>query len=258
MNAPAKTGLVGDNRPPLVTLDQLKVDFAHVEKGIAELEAEAAKLPPVAEDSEDMELVTAFAGKLIKAAKRCEAIRNEQNRPHIDAQNINNDFFTRDLIRRLDAAKTKIEIIGKAYLKKKAAREQAIRDEQAAEARKKADAAAALVANAVKAGDVVTATVAVAQSNAATDVAAKATAAAAAPTSSLASTTTDAGNATLVDNWVFADLDVNTIDLEVLRPFFAQAAIEQALRQYIKAGRREIAGARIFNDPDARYRARKD
>jgi hypothetical protein len=47
---------------------------------------------------------------------------------------------------------------------------------------------------------------------------------------------------------------MNTIDLETLRPFIPQTAIEQALRAFIKAGRREIKGAHIFNDSRSRFR----
>lgn len=257
MSVAARTITKEDNLP-LITLDQLKADFAHVEAAVTELEAEAAKLPPVIEDTEDMDLATTVAGKLIKAAKRCETIRNEQNRPHIDAQKVNNDFFTRGMITRLENAKSKVEALAKAYLRKKAAREQAIREQQAADARREAEAAAAKLTEAVKAGDVPASSAAVVEANSLAAAATKATSAASAPVSSMASTTTSAGNATLVDNWTFKDVDINTLDLEALRPFFAQAAIEQALRQFIKSGRREIKGADIFNDNDARFRAGKD
>jgi hypothetical protein len=240
--------------PPLVTLDQLKIDFAHVEKAVADLVTESAGIPPVIEDEEDLALATELAGKLTRAAKRCEAIRKEQNQPHQDAEKVINGLFKHDLTVRLDTEKAKLEKISGAYLKKKAAREQKVRDEQAAEARKKADAAAATLAETVKSGDVPAVSAAVTQSNTLASFAARATAAAAAPTSAMASTTTEAGNATLVDNWTFDELDINTVDLAALRPFLPQTAIEQALRAFIKAGRREIAGARIFNDNKARFR----
>ena len=100
----------------------------------------------------------------------------------------------------------------------------------------------------------VAATAAVKQTDSLTAFANKAATAASAPTSAMAKVTTDAGTASLRDNWTFDELDMNTIDLETLRPFIPQTAIEQALRAYIKAGRREIKGARIFNDNKSTFR----
>ncbi|MBV9542225.1 MAG: hypothetical protein JO167_13260, partial [Alphaproteobacteria bacterium] len=106
----------------------------------------------------------------------------------------------------------------------------------------------------VKAGDVKAATAAVTQANSLTAFANRAAAAAAAPVSSIGTIKTGAGTASLVDNWTFDELDMNTIDLEALRHFIPQTAIEQALRAFIKAGWREIKGARIFNDNKSRFR----
>jgi hypothetical protein len=255
--APASSRVVAttDNtRPPLLTLDQIKIDFAHVEKAVADLEAEAANIPPVLEDEEDLTAVTALGGKLIKAARRCEEIRVEQNRPFLDASNLLNAHFKHDLTARLSTAKANLEKITTAFQRKKAAREQVVRDAAAAAARKLAEDAAAKVTAAVKAGDVAGATAAVKEADSLTASANKATSAAAAPTSSMGLVKTDAGTASLVDNWTFNDLDMAAIDLDALRPFIPQTAIEQALRAFIKSGRREIAGARIFNDNKTRFR----
>jgi hypothetical protein len=241
--------------PPLVTLDQLKKDFGHIVKEVVELEAECAGLPPVVEDDEDLAAITATAGKLIKAAKVCEDTRQEQNRPYLDATGVLNSFFKHELTARCTAAKTKLEQITTTYQRKKAAREQARREAAAAEAQRLADEAKANVAAAVRAGDVTTATVAVTQANSLAAFAARANVAAAAPVSSMGAVKTDAGAASLVDNWTFDELDMNAIDLNELRAFIPQASIEQALRAFIKAGRREINGARIFNDNKTRFRA---
>ena len=125
---------------------------------------------------------------------------------------------------------------------------------QAATARQAAEEAAQKVTEAVKTGDVKAATTAVTEANSLTAFANKATAAAAMPTASMATVKTEAGTASLVDNWTFDELDINTVDLEILRPFIPQTSIEQALRAFIKAGRREIKGARIFNDNKSRFR----
>lgn len=253
--AASRTVTTTDNiRPPLLTLDQLKVDFAHVEKAVAELEAEFAAIPPVIEDEDDLALATALAGKLIKAAKRCEEIKDEQNRPYLDASKLLNEHFKHGLQARCNAKKAALEAISTAFQRKKAAREQAARDATATAARKQAEEAAAKVTTAVKTGDVAAATIAVKEADSLTAFANKAAAAAAAPVSSMGLVKTDAGAASLVDNWTFDDLDLDQIDLIALRPFFTRAAVEQALRAFIKSGRREIAGARIFNDNKTRFR----
>lgn len=256
--APAASRIVAttDNiRPPLLTIDQLKVDFAHVEKAVAELETEFAAIPSVFEDEEDLAQATALAGKLIKAAKRCEDIRAEQNRPFLDATSLLNAHFKHDLQARCNTKKVALETLSTAFQRKKAAREQIAREAAAAVARKQAEEAAAKVTEAVKAGDVPAATVAIKQADSLTAFANKASAAAAAPISSMGLVKTEAGAASLIDNWTFEDLDLDKVDMIALRPFFPRAAVEQALRAFIKSGRREIAGARIFNDNKTRFRA---
>lgn len=64
----------------------------------------------------------------------------------------------------------------------------------------------------------------------------------------LARTSVGGATSTLVENWTFEIEDINRLDLEALRPFFTTTAFEQALRGYVKAGRRQIAGARIYSD----------
>jgi hypothetical protein len=48
--------------------------------------------------------------------------------------------------------------------------------------------------------------------------------------------------------WTFKDANPTTIDLEKLRPYLTQEAIESAVRQYIRNGGRELAGVTIFED----------
>lgn len=52
----------------------------------------------------------------------------------------------------------------------------------------------------------------------------------------------------------FKDIDRATIDLEALRAYLDIAAIERAVRQYIKAGGRELKGCTIFTNTQSRVR----
>lgn len=243
-----------DNIRPLLTADQLKDEYKHIDEAIAKLEAEASIIPNVVEDDEDLAASTKIVVDLTKYSRRCGIINLEASKPYRDATDLINDHFKRGYIARLTLVKDRLEKGNTLYLRAKARREQERRDAEAAEAKRLADEAAAKAAEAVKAGDVKVATAAVTQSNALSDFAARAESKASATTSSMATTRTEGGTASLVDHWTFEDLDANHIDLEALRPFFTQTAIEQALRAYIKAGRREITGARIFNDSRARSR----
>ncbi|MCC8949317.1 hypothetical protein H8A97_30500 [Bradyrhizobium sp. Arg62] len=240
--------------PPLVTKDQLTVDFLHLVHEVAELENDCLDLPNVAEDDEDLARITKTAGGIIKLAKRIDGQKKDEKRPFLDASTVLESFFTHELGATLAALKTNLEKVSTAYQRKKATREQADRDRAAAEAREKAIEAQRQVEQTVQTGNVQAVAAAVTQSNALTDFANRAAAQASAPVSSMGFVKTDAGTASLVDNWTFDELDMNTVDLEMLRPFIAQASVEQALRAFIKAGRREIKGARIFNDSKSRFR----
>jgi hypothetical protein len=240
--------------PPLVTRDQLAVDFAHFSASIVEMEDGCKAAPTVIEDDEDLAIVTRLATSIIALQKKIEATRKEQVQQFLDAETTVNDFLKRELPGRLSALKTNLEAVTTAFQRKKAVREQAVRDEQAAAARRLVDEATAKVTEAVKTGNVKAATAAVTETNSLTAFANKAAAAAAAPTSSMGLVKTEAGTASLVDNWTFEDLDLDKIDIVALRPFFPRAAVEQALRAFIKSGRREIAGANIFNDNKTRFR----
>lgn len=240
--------------PPLVTRDQLEADFAHLIASTVEIEQGCKAGPTAIEDDEDLAIVTRLGTSTIGLLKKIETARKEQVKPFQDAETTVNDFLKRDLPGRLSTLKTSLESMTTVFQRKKAAREQVIREAAAREAQRIADEAARKVTVAVYAGDVKAATAAVTETNALTAFAQKAASAASAPTSSMAAIKTDAGSASLVDNWTFEDLDLDKIDMEALRPFFVRAAVEAAMRGFIKSGRREIIGARIFNDNKTRFR----
>jgi hypothetical protein len=59
------------------------------------------------------------------------------------------------------------------------------------------------------------------------------------------------GVATLKQHWVGEITDRHALDLEVLRPYIPILALEQALRAYVRAGGRELAGCKIYQDREA-------
>jgi hypothetical protein len=50
--------------------------------------------------------------------------------------------------------------------------------------------------------------------------------------------------------WTFSDLDRDELDLETLRPHLATTALESAVRSFIKAGGRDLAGVEIYETTD--------
>ena len=254
MNTHAKAPTVGDNRPALITIDQLKVDFAHVSNAVSLIEAASAELPAVLEDEEDLAQITKMASEVIKYAAQVEQIRDTEGRPHLEAQRVINAFFKHDFGKRLETVLTSLEARSKPYLRKKADKERARLAALETAALLKADAAAQAAREATRTGNMQQVTETVTRANVLADDAAKASERAAAPVSQLTKTTGAQGSARLQERWTFSDLDVNIIDLNALRPFLKQTYIEQALRDFIRSGRREITGAHIFNDAETKFR----
>jgi hypothetical protein len=254
MNAPARTAAADDNRLPLVTVDQLKRDFAHVDTAITALEGRAASSPLVLEDDEDLASVTGLVGDVGKAIKRADELRDLQGRPHLEAQRTINTFF-KSFETRLKTANDKIKQRATIYMNKKAEAARAKQREEEAKARALADAKAKEAADALKAGNADQAHAAQAASDNLNNRADHAADAALAKPADLARTQTDSGTATLAQTFEFEIENIDLIDLEALRPFLPRTSIEQAMRGFVKSGRREIKGARIFSKTAARFRA---
>lgn len=251
MNAPARTPQIGDNRLPLVTAEQLTKDFAHVEAFIVEIEAEATKAPPVLEDDEDLAAVNALVPKLRAAAKRCDALREEQKRPHLEAGRVIDTFF-KTLDGRLATLQRGLEARATQYLHKKAEAEAARRRAEEERLRREAAAKAQEAAEAARAGH--TEQAAIAQAAAAEAQTRAEDAATPVKPAELARTQTAAGTATLEQRWEFEIVDFDKVDLNALRPYFTRADLEKAIRAFVRAGRHELAGVHIFPTTNARMR----
>lgn len=61
-------------------------------------------------------------------------------------------------------------------------------------------------------------------------------------------TVTGAGSGSVRKVWKHKDVDRDKLDLEALRPFFPDAALDDAIRAFIKAGRRTLKGVEIYED----------
>lgn len=254
MNAPAKIAAPGDNSRDLITAAQLEADFAHVVKHVDELLAEAAKAPPALEDDEDLAIINGIVPKLTAFAKRVDGLRDETKRPYMNAGNTVQTFFKAIEARILDSKK-KLEAIGTAYLQKKAEAERQRRAEEERRAREEQLRREQEAAEAAKAGDRAGMRTAAAAAQQAEGRADSAAIAQQAKPAELARTTSGAGTATLVQSYGFEIEAFAMVDLEMLRPYLAQADVEKAIRKFVTIHKdtKPIPGVRIFATTAARF-----
>jgi hypothetical protein len=182
--------------------------------------------------------------KLVSAAiKSAEAERTATKEPYLAAGRAVDTFFKSKVVEPLDAVKRETERKLTAYLQAKEAERR--REAEAEAARLKAEAEAELA----KATENLDA--AVAKENEA--VAAAETAVA--KPAELSRTRGEIGSvASLRQVWKGELVDRAALDLDALRPYIPAAAIETAINGFVKAGGRELRGARIYQHTSATVR----
>jgi len=251
---PAMQGPLGRNEPPPAEMLRQNLDEKHraLLRRRDELLAAADRVPPEVIDEAVAGRVSDFIKQMAAAYKTAEAARVAEKEPHLEAGRVVDGWFKR-ITDPLSGAKRMIEGRLTSYQRAKAEAERCIREEAKRQAREAAQAAFKAAAEAEAAmrqeADLQAAIEAAAcakQAAADAEVAAKA---AAAKPAELSRTRGEYGSvASLSTFWDFADLDRATLDLESLRPHLATAALEQAVRSYIKAGGRSLRGVRIFEN----------
>lgn len=274
----ARLGIGGNSRAPLITAEQLEADNAELVRSVDELIAEAAKLDVEITSDEGDANATEIGRAVVKLQREVEDARKVAKRPIIDAGNIIDSWF-KLIDGRLEAAAAKLRGRLRDYKLKKAAAEQARRDEEARIAWEAAEAAATEAARAQAEADrerqeremvaafgepvapqppVQEDKVAVAQ-NAALDAALaarNAVAAAAAPVTDITRSTAagGVGGSALTTEWKFQIEDMSKVPLEDLRQFISAAEIEKAVGRYVRLhkGSRPLPGVRIFEEAKTR------
>jgi hypothetical protein len=212
----------------------------------AELQAAAARMPEIDGD-EAAGKVGDFIKLLSAAIKISEAARTEAKEPHLAAGRAVDTFFKARVSDPLDAIKRAVERKLTTYLQAKEAerrrqaeaearrlREEAearAREAQAAEAERRSHAAQAAMDQAV----------------AKEQEAQIAEKAAAAKPAEFSRTRGEVGSvASLREVWKGELEDRAAINLEALRPYLPADALQTAINGFVRAGGRELKGARIF------------
>lgn len=215
--------------------------------------AAARELPETVETDQHVEAYTAASKQLAALAKRAEERRKIEKEPHLQAGR-DVDAFFKTFADRLDKATGVLRTRVGVYLSKKAAEERARREEQERKAREEAELRLRQAAEAEEAKKGLVADLAL---DAAADAERKAAGyaqAAAAPVADLARTKTEAGTAGLKTEWTFRIDDLSKVDLNALRAFIPQSAVEQALRAAVRAGVRQAPGVTIYETEKATFR----
>lgn len=246
----------GHNEPP-TDADPLRDRLTEENAGLLArrdaLVAGAGRAPEVIEDEETAGKMADFTRKQIgPCLKDLEDTRIKAKEPFLSAGRSVDGYF-KNAAKPLIAAKEKVDAAILAYARKKEAAERAARQEEERLAREEAERLtreAEEQAAAMESDDEMVEAVATADqaAQAAADAEKAAKAAAAKPAELSRIRGEGGGVASLKRFWDYADLDRDALDLEALRDHLPMAALEQAVGAYVKAGGRELKGARIFEN----------
>lgn len=252
---PDTLATTGHNAPPADAApvrDRLVDDYGQMLARKDELLAAIDRVPATVDDEPTAGKVTDFIKQIAAAIKNANAARVSEKEPYLDGGRQVDGFF-KNLTDPLEKGKKAVEARLTEYQRRKAQEERRKREEAERIAREEAEAKAREAAEraaALATDDDLDAAIAAedAASQAAADAHAAEKAADAKPAELSRSRGEYGGVASLRTFWDFKDLDRASLDLEPLRTHIPAAALDQAVRSYIKAGGRELRGVVIFEN----------
>jgi hypothetical protein len=244
--------------PAIEIIDRLSRDYDDLNLAIADYDAQAAALPLEITTKEEHDRIADLVANIRKTAKRAENARTAEKAPYLQSERAVDGFFG-PIGSALDRIAGELLEEITAYLNRIAAEEARRRREAAAKAAQEAEEARKREAEALRrANDEAAAkdrarAIADAMEHsvvaeAADARAAEETAAAAAKPAERARTRSASTGAlsTLRSVWTHEVTSYDEIPLDRLRPYISTATIDQAIRQFIRNGGRELDGVRIF------------
>lgn len=246
---------IGDNQPEVEVdplLERLQENHADLITRRDELLAGIARAPVIINDEETAGKMADFAEQLTKFVKRTDAVHADEKAPFLTAGRTVDNFW-HSLKDDIATGKTSLNVVRKKYADAKAAEELRRREELARMAREEAERlereAAERAAAMENESDLAAAQKAEEDAEQARLDAEKVQKAADAKPAEMGRSRGDYGGlTTLKQFWDFADLDRAKLDLEALRQHIPEEALEKAVRSFIKADGRELAGVRIFEN----------
>lgn len=272
----AREAKIGDNQPPTIPKTdadlaaemraELEITYAETITRSRQLEESFTGVPETL-DATTAKQAADYMTQLGAVLRTAEDARTKENAPYLRGQRVINGLF-KDIMEPLEKAKKTVNERVTKYLQKVAA-DEAKRVREAAEKARREQEAAEAAAAAARAkveekrdqGKTVTvkdvAAVETAQEKAdyaAANLERVEDRLAVAPSKLGGSIRGSLGKAiSLKRNLTYKDLDKDKIDLEKLRPYFTQDALEKAVRAYINANRpsdgqepKQIAGVTLY------------
>lgn len=251
---------LGHNRPPPDLLtgevlhERLEDDHAALVKRRDDLLAAAERVPDITDD-DLARRASDFIKQVMAAVKALEGARVSEKEPYLAGSRTVDGFF-KSLSDPLDLIKRGIEKKLTLYLREKAEQERRERmererlaREEEAQRRREAEEAERKLADERSLHEAVEAQKR--HEQAAADRV-KAEQEAGAKAAEMSRVRGEYGAvSSLRTTWTFSDLDRGTLDLEALRPHLPLDGLERAVRAFVKAGGRDLAGVHIFETTDA-------
>lgn len=230
---------IGHNAPPSPIEElrtELELETVKLRARRDDLLAGADRLPEAIEDEDTAGRVTEFVRLVNACAKAAEDERKRRKEPFLEMGRAVDGFF-RAITDPLASAADKGKRLLTAYQRRKAEEERRRREE---EARKAAEEAARIAAEMQSAEDL---DAAIAREQQAKE----AEKAAAAKAAEMSRTRGDYGAvASLRTVWVGEIVNRDQLDLEALRPHLATDALQRAVNAFVRAGGRQLRGAKIY------------
>lgn len=236
------TARIGHNNSPTdkdLLLDYLKGIAALLAEEAEGLVLEAEALPDTLTDHREAEELTNFVASINDCNKRLDAMRKTEGEPHHSAWKSTNTFFAA-YTDRLETAKKKANKPLTAWLVKQ---EELERERLAIEAAQKKKEAEALAATARTEEDL--------QDAMATEKAAGEIQRELDSGRNLVASRGISGGTSLTKRWVGEITSKAEIDLEALRKYLPEDALQKAINAFVSAGNRELKGVKIYEKSTA-------
>ena len=248
-----RTALIGDNMPPASAdplRDRLAETYASLLTRRDELLSGADRAPTEISDEDTAGKFADFIKQIAACIKNTDTHRVAEKEVYLAGGRTVDGWFKK-IADPLAEAKQKIEARLTVYQRQKADKERRAREEAERVAREEAERAAKAAAEAeaaIKAApDLQAAIVAEAAATQAAADAEKAKKAAEAKPAELSRSRGDYGaTASLRAEWIGELVDRASLDLETIRPHLPEDAINKAIRSFVRAGGRELRGAKIY------------
>lgn len=193
----------------------------------------------------EAQYITGHISLMQNCQKELERRRKDEKAPYLAACDTVDSFFN-DKKNELQVAIGKAKAPLDDWLKRKADAEKEAREREAALLRREQEEALQRAIDARTANQPREESQAIVEhAITMTNVSKIADTLAAAPITTMARTTSATAKSGLVSSWVGTITDIDTLELQKLRPYISAAELQAALNRYVKQGGRQLEGALI-------------